>query len=111
MLYDAYYGMLPTRSSLDLLGQMASVSGSIASLVNPLLLLLFADIPLFAWWAVRYQRRGLDPVTGRRPGALIVPGLRTPYVYQRRLVYVAAAAAAAVFALSVQGARARLESR
>ena len=106
VLFNSYYGVLPARSSLEMIGQAAAVGNSVVSLVNPLFLLLFADIPLFAWWAVRYWRRGLDPLTGRRPGALIVPGLRTPYVYQRRLVYVAGVAAAVVFAMSVQGARA-----
>ena len=106
VLFNSYYGVLPARSSLQLIGQAATVGSSVVSLVNPLFLLLYADIPLFAWWAVSYWRRGLDPLTGRRPGALIVPGLRTPYVYQRRLVYVAGVAAAVVFAMSVQGARA-----
>ncbi len=106
VLFNSYYGVLPARSSLEMIGQAVAVGNGVMSLVNPLFLLLFADIPLFAGWAVRYWRRGLDPLTGRRPGALIVPGLRTPYVYQRRLVYVAGVAAAVVFATSVQGARA-----
>jgi phosphoglycerol transferase MdoB-like AlkP superfamily enzyme len=105
IVYHSYYGLLPGRESFSMLGQATTVGGSIASLLSPLLPLLFVDIPAFSWWVIRSRRRGLDPVTGRRPGVLIVPGLRTPYVYQRRLVYFAGLAAAIVFGLSVQAIR------
>lgn len=102
IVYHSYYGLLPGRESLSVLGQATTAGGSIASLLSPYLPLLFVDLPAFLWWVIRSRRRGLDPVTGRRPGVLIVPGLRTPYVYQRRLVYVAGVAAAIVFGLGVQ---------
>jgi len=104
-LYAGYYQALPTREGLATLGQATTVGTGIATILNPVSVLLFADIPLLIWWVVRSRRRGIDPITGRRPGALAVPGLRTPYVYQRRLVYVAGIAAAVVFALGVNSVR------
>jgi phosphoglycerol transferase MdoB-like AlkP superfamily enzyme len=104
-VYHSYYGILPSRESLAMLGQATAVGSSITSLLNPLYLALFVDIPLFAWWVIRSRRRGVDPATGRRPGVLIVPGLRTPYVYQRRTLYFLAVAAAFAFGLGVQAAR------
>lgn len=104
-LYAGYYQALPTREGLATLGQAATVGTGIATILNPVSLLLFADIPLLIWWVVRSRRRGIDPITGRRPGAIAVPGLRTPYVYQRRLVYFAGIAAAIVFALGVNSVR------
>jgi len=104
-MYSVYYQMLPTKQALAALGQAAEVSTSIVTLLNPAFLLLFADIPLFVWWAMRARARGVDPVTGKRPGSPPVPGLRTPYVYQRRGVYVVGVVAAVVFAFGVQQAR------
>jgi len=104
-MYSAYYQMLPTKQALAAFGQAAEVSTSIMNLLNPAFLLLFVDIPIFAWWAMRARARGVDPVTGKRPGSAPVPGLRTPYVYQRRAVYVVGVVAAVVFAFGVQQAR------
>jgi hypothetical protein len=86
VVYHAYYGLLPSRQSLSMVGQAATVGGGIVTLLSPRYLLLFIDVPLIAVWAVRSRRRGIDPLTGRPPGVLIAPGLRTPYVYQRRRI-------------------------
>lgn len=101
-VYHAYYGVLPSRESLALMGQATTVGGSIVRLLNPAYLLLFADIPLIALWVARSRRKGFDPLTGDLPGALANQGLRTPYVYQRRSVYVAAAGVAIVLGFSVR---------
>lgn len=102
VVYYAYYGLLPSRQSLSMLGQAGAVGGGIVSLVNPFYLVLFVDIPLIAFWVIRSRRHGVDPLTGRRPGALVLPGARTPYVYQRRLVYVAALVVSIVLTFSVR---------
>ena len=100
--YASYYQALPTREALMAIGQAESVSSGIARLLSPAYLLLFADIPLLAAWVTRARRRGIDPLTGNPPGALAIPGLRTPYVYQWRAVYAAGAIALIVFAVSVR---------
>lgn len=109
--YHSYYGLLPSRQSLSLVGQAAAVGGGIMSLLSPLYLLLFVDVPLIALWVVRSRRRGIDPLTGHAPGILIVPGVRTPYMYQARSVYAAAVVAAAVLVYSVQSTAASSVAR
>ncbi|TLM98689.1 MAG: LTA synthase family protein, partial [Actinobacteria bacterium] len=111
VVYATYYEVLPTRAGLAAIGQAATVSVSIASLARPVYLLLFLDIPLLVWWVVRSRRRGVDPITGRRPGVVAVQGLRTPYVYQRRAVYVAALCAVIVFASVTGDVRSGLDLR
>lgn len=102
IVYHAYYGLLPSRGSLSAIGQAAAVGGGIMSLLNPALLLLFVDIPLIALWVVRSRRRGIDPLTGHAPGTAVVPGFRTPYVYQARRVYFVAAVVAVLLVVSVR---------
>lgn len=102
IVYHAYYGLLPSRGSLAAIGQAAAVGGGIMSLLNPVLLLLFIDVPLIAAWVVRSRRRGIDPLTGHAPGTAVVPGFRTPYVYQARRVYFVAAAVAVLLVVSVR---------
>jgi len=102
VVYHAYYGLLPSRESLALMGQATTVGGGIVRLLNPVYLLLFIDIPLIALWVSHSRRKGFDPLTGDLPGALATQGLRTPYVYQRRLVYVVAAGVAILLGFSVR---------
>lgn len=110
-LYHAYYGVLPSRQTLLMVGQATTVGGGIMTLLKPQYLLLFVDLPLIASWVVRLRRRGIDPLTGSRPGALVVPGLRTPYVYQWRSVYVAALAASFALVWSVRATTASPDAR
>jgi len=106
-VYHAYYGLLPSRQSLALVGQATTVGGSILKLLlNPVYLLLFIEIPPVALWAVRSRRRGIDPIAGCRPGGPIAPGMRTPYVYQRRFVYLAALVVSALLIFSVRATEA-----
>lgn len=111
IVYNAYYGLLPSRQSLSMVGQAMTVGGGIVTLVSPLYLLLFIDIPLIALWITRSRRHGKDPLTGRPPGAPIAHGLRTPYVYQRRSVYGIALAVSLVLAYSVRATASTPDAR
>lgn len=105
VVFDAYYGRMPTRESLLGAQQAASLGDSILTLASPWLLFMFADIAVAAWWGARCARRGIDPSTGAPAGAGVAPDARTPYVYQRRLVYVVAVACAIAAALAVRDVR------
>ncbi len=70
----AFYTQLFDPRMLSMAGQLGTVAGSIRSLIKPIYLLFFIDIPFLAWWAVvlgradkkriasaavaRFQRRG-----------------------------------------------------
>jgi phosphoglycerol transferase MdoB-like AlkP superfamily enzyme len=63
-VYSRYYSLLPTRDSLAALGQAATVTNSIATLLNPLQLLLFVDLVFLLWWGLRAKGQRVDVVTG-----------------------------------------------
>lgn len=104
-VFQQYYGVLPTIESMKALGQVGTLGTSIAQLYSPAKLLLIADIPLLIWWGVRSQRRGIDPATGSPIGAAVSPLARTPYVYQRRRVYIVAVLFAALLFSGVSTVR------
>lgn len=103
--FVSYYQLIPTRESLATIGQAGTVGTSIASLLSIKYLLFFVDVPLLVAWEIRAGKRRIDPITLVPAGSPVAPGARTPYVYQRKAVYVVATLAGVALALNVQYVR------
>lgn len=100
-VFHSYYGLLPTIESLRSMRQATTVGTSILELLDWRLLVYFIDLPFLVGWVIRAQRRGIDACTGARVGGPVCPEHRTPYVYQRRVVYVVALAVAVLLGMNV----------
>jgi phosphoglycerol transferase MdoB-like AlkP superfamily enzyme len=99
-VYAGYYNSVPSRETFAGVGQAASVTDSIASLVQPVHAAFFADVLMLALisivsWLVRRRSAGTDSSQAEESG----------YVFQYRLVYAALVPALALLAFGVVSVR------
>lgn len=94
-MYVSYYGLLPTPESVKVILQAATVGSSVGQIVQPVHVLLFADLPfLLAWGWLRRRRRGALPE---------VLGSGLPYAYLPRWVYLSLLPLGLAIALAIGG--------
>lgn len=86
LVYVDYYGLMPSRESLALVGQATTVFDSIGTLLRPIYLLFFVDIIAFTMYGVTHRRQLSEPLS-YAAGPSGRTTARTPYPYQHKYVY------------------------